>query len=194
MMGNTYLQSLNILQKSLDEKLKNFERIFCESEDISRSCVIIDTQTYPAINGDSINIHVKISNCDWWTKYWHARFCKEFNVHLKNYHIMYSTDTRYLDSERSFTYVYAFNDENNYYAKKYEDRLDGFFYKPRNLENNQYWNVEDKTRVLVHSILNKLRECDDLDLDYEDYIDKDCLFIVSEQLDCCLRYKDKLKR
>ena len=48
----------------------------------------------------------------------------------------------------------------------------------------------------INSIL--IKGNDDITLvineEYEDYIDKDCLFIVSEQLDCCLRYKDKLKR
>ena len=194
MMGNTYLQSMNVLQESLAHKLSDFKRLFCDNVDLERHHVCIETDTYPALDGDSILIHVRVDNMDLWTKYWHTRFCNEFNVHLWDYRIKYSFAEQYFGCGRYFEYIYAPNDENNYYSKKYEDRLDGFFYKPRNLENNQYWNIEDKTRVLVHRILNKLRECDDLDLDYEDYIDKDCLFIVSEQLDCCLRYKDKLKR
>lgn len=111
-MGNTYLQSMNVLQESLAHKLSDFERLFCDNVDLERHHVCIETDTYPALNGDSILIHVRVDNMDLWTKYWHARFCNEFNVHLWDYRIKYSFAEQYFGCGRYFEYIYAPNDEN----------------------------------------------------------------------------------
>lgn len=47
---------------------------------------------------------------------------------------------------------------------------------------------------ILHQIKRLVRECEEENLDFEDYIDKNCLYIVREQLECCLRNKEKLRR
>lgn len=57
--------------------------------------------------------------------------------------------------------------------KKYDDR---------ELSNNVY--------VLVHRIKRRILECERNNIDYDSYVDKDCLYSVLNVLDCCLEHKD----
>lgn len=51
----------------------------------------------------------------------------------------------------------------------------------------------NSVRQLLHELRKKLNECEDLHIDFEPYVDKSCLAIVIEQLECCVKHKDKLQ-
>lgn len=46
------------------------------------------------------------------------------------------------------------------------------------------------SHTLIHRILNKMRECEKYNIDYDAYVDKDDLYRIIEILDCCLDNKD----
>ena len=54
--------------------------------------------------------------------------------------------------------------------------------------------LDESSKDLIWRIRKRMRECESLNIPYEDYVDKDCLLTVLEQLDCCIRNKDRLQR
>ena len=57
----------------------------------------------------------------------------------------------------------------------------------------EYYDVrelEEPVRTTLNRIKHRIRQCEKEHIDYEVYVDKDCLKIVLEQLDCCIRNKD----
>ena len=189
-MCNDFLNQLNNIQQELHPQLQKFEQEFCDDKCIERKDVHIYTETYPSYYDYSYQIVVRCEGSDEWDTYWNAKFCREFNVVLIDFRIKYTASKQYLDSGNYFEYVYSPKWDNRLL---YVDRMKDFHYAPIKYSTININNSE-KTRVLTHRILNKLRELDDLDLDYEGYIDKDSLFLVLEQLDCCLKNEGKLKR
>jgi len=63
----------------------------------------------------------------------------------------------------------------------------------------EYYDIRElelPSREFIHRILKRIRECEKLGIDYEEYIDKSCFQTLLEILDCCLENKDNpnLKR
>lgn len=189
-MCNDFLNQLNTIQKELHPQLQKFEDKFCKDTGIEIENISIYTETYPAYHDYTYQIIVRCYYTDEWNTYWNAKFCKEFNVVLTDFRIKYTTSKQYLNSANYFEYVYS---PKGFTGLLYCDRMKDFYYAPINYSTINI-STSEKVRVLTHRILNKLRELDNLDLDYEEYIDKDSLFLVLEQLDCCLRNKEKLKK
>ena len=54
--------------------------------------------------------------------------------------------------------------------------------------------MEKSTRTLLKECLKLVRECEDSDLDFEKFVDKENLMIVREQLKCCLDHYEILKK
>ena len=50
--------------------------------------------------------------------------------------------------------------------------------------------LNEPVRDTLRRIKHRIRECERYNIDYEQYVDNDCLKIVLEQLDCCIRNKD----
>lgn len=60
----------------------------------------------------------------------------------------------------------------------------------------EYWDIrelETSTRDWLNRIKTLIRECEKEHLDYEEWVDKECLRTVFMQLDCVLDHKDNPK-
>jgi len=182
------LQSMNEMQETLHDKLQEFERDFVESCGLEISAVHMSTETYPAYCDYTYHIVVCLYGEDEWNSYWHYMMCKEFGVALADFRIKYTHSENLVYSCNYIEYVYSSNRET---GLKFEERMAGFYYAP----SKTIFNLSsEKVRVLTHRILNACRELDNLDLEYEDCVDKDCLATVLEQLNSCIEHKDILER
>ena len=46
------------------------------------------------------------------------------------------------------------------------------------------------SHTLIHRILNKIRECEKYNIDYDAYLNRVDFLIANDILDCCLDHKD----
>lgn len=86
-----------------------------------------------------------------------------------------------------------------YYQKKIKHIIQDLYHESKRLGGdeprpiNNYWDNEP-ARVLIHRILVKARELDFADVSYEDYVDKDGLIEILNQMEQCCKYKEVLKK
>ena len=53
--------------------------------------------------------------------------------------------------------------------------------------------LRESSHTLIHRILNKIRECEKYNIDYDVYLNRGDFRIADEILDCCLKNKDNPK-
>ena len=64
--------------------------------------------------------------------------------------------------------------------------MDFEFIDKNNIDENNF-------HILLHKIKVLSRECEEENIDFEEYIDLNSLKIVIKQLECCLEHKEKIR-